>query len=79
MPISNLHRREAEGRPGILVARLGARSEDTRGSALQRPEPAAVFARGCEVARRLKRNGLLRSPGGAGASWWRWTGWKSVL
>jgi hypothetical protein len=62
MQIPNLHRLEAECRQGILAARLGALSEDTMGYALERQEPAAVFALGCEVARRLKRNGLLRSP-----------------
>jgi hypothetical protein len=62
MQISSLHRLEAECRGGILAARLGALSEDTMGYALERQEPAEVFALGCEVARRLKRNGLRRSP-----------------
>lgn len=66
MQISNLHRLEAECRQGILAARLGALSEDTMGYALERQEPAAVFALGCEVARRLKRNGLLRAEGTRG-------------
>ncbi len=66
MQISNLHRLEAECRQGILAARLGALSEDTMGYALERQAPTAVFALGCEVARRLKRNGLLRAEGARG-------------
>jgi len=66
MPISKLHRLEAECRQGVLAARLGALSEGTMGYALQRQEPAQVFALGCGVARRLKRNGLLRSEGTRG-------------
>jgi len=59
--IPNLHRLEAECRHGVLAERIGALSEDTLGYALQRQDPASVFALGCEVARRLKRNGVLRS------------------
>ncbi len=59
--IPNLHRLEAEGRGGVLAQRVGALSEDTIGYALQRQDPAPVFALGCEVARRLKRNGVLHS------------------
>jgi len=59
--IPNLHRLEAECRAGVLEQRVGALSEDTIGYALQRQDPASVFALGCEVARRLKRNGVLRS------------------
>jgi hypothetical protein len=59
--IANLHQVEAECRAGVLAQRVGALSEDTIGYALQRQEPAPIFALGCEVARRLKRNGLLRS------------------
>jgi hypothetical protein len=40
---------------------MGALSEDTMGYALQRQDTAPVFALGCEVARRLKRNGVLHS------------------
>ena len=59
--IPNLHRLEAECRAGVLGQRIGALSEDTLGYALQRQDPAPVFALGCEVARRLKRNGVLHS------------------
>lgn len=59
--IPNLHRLEAECRAGLLAHRMGALSEDTMGYALQRQDTAPVFALGCEVARRLKRNGVLHS------------------
>jgi hypothetical protein len=59
--IPNLHRLEAECRAGVLAQRIGALSEDTIGYALQRQDPAGVFALSCEVSRRLKRNGVLRS------------------
>lgn len=59
--IPNLHRLEAECRQGVLAQRIGALSEDAMGYALQRQDPAGVFALGCELARRLKRNGVLRS------------------
>jgi hypothetical protein len=41
--------------------RIGPLSADTIGCALQRQSPQPVFTLGCEVARRLKRNGVLRS------------------
>ena len=50
---------------GVLRQRIGKLSEDTIGYALQRQDPASIFALGCEVARRLKRNGVL------GSSWAR--------
>ncbi|HUY12012.1 MAG TPA: transposase [Terriglobia bacterium] len=59
--IPNVHRLEAEGSKGVLKQRIGPRSEDAMGYALQRQDPAPVFTLGCEVARRLKRNGVLRS------------------
>jgi hypothetical protein len=59
--IPNVHRLEAECRQGVLAQRIGALSEDTMGYALERQNPALAFALGCEVARRLKRNGVLRS------------------
>jgi hypothetical protein len=59
--IPNVHRLEAECRQGVLAQRIGALSEDTIGYALERQDPAQAFALGCEVARRLKRNGVLRS------------------
>jgi hypothetical protein len=59
--IPNVHRLEAECRRGVLRQRIGKLSEDTLGYALQRQDPASIFALGCEVARRLKRNGVLHS------------------
>ena len=52
---------EAECCHGALAKRIGPISADTIGYALQRQSPAPVFALGCEIARRLKRNGVLRS------------------
>ena len=59
--IPNVHRLEAECQRGVLRQRIGKLSEDTVGYALQRQAPASLFALGCEVARRLKRNGVLHS------------------
>ena len=59
--IPNVHRLEAECRRGVLRQRIGNLSEDTLGYALQREDPASIFALGCEVARRLKRNAVLHS------------------
>ncbi len=59
--IPNRHYLEAECRQGVLAERIGALSEDTMGYALERQDPAGAFALGCEVARRLKRNGVLHS------------------
>lgn len=61
MQIPSLLQIEAECREGALAKRIGAISDDTIGYALQRQSPEAVFALGCEIARRLKRNGVLRS------------------
>lgn len=55
------HRIETECGKGVLSKRIGPLSEDTMGYALERQDPTAVFALGCAVARRLKRNGVLRS------------------
>ena len=63
--IPNVHRLEAECGQGVLRQRIGKLSEDAMGYALQREDPASIFALGCEVARRLKRNGVL------GSSWAR--------
>jgi len=60
--IPNVHRLEAECKRGVLRQRIGNLSEDAMGYALQREDPASIFALGCEVARRLKRNGVLHSP-----------------
>ena len=63
--IPNVHRLEAECGQGVLRQRIGKLSEDAIGYALQREDPASIFALGCAVARRLKRNGVL------GSSWAR--------
>ena len=59
--IPTVHRLEAECRAGVLAQRIGALSEDTMGYALERQDPAQIFTLGGEVARRLKRNGVLPS------------------
>lgn len=56
-----VHRIEAECRDGVLSKRIGPLSEDTIGYALERQEPEPLFRLGCQVARQLKRNGVLRS------------------
>ena len=61
MQIPSLLQIEAECRDGALAKRIGPISDDTLGYALQRQSPEPVFALGCEIARRLKRNGILRS------------------
>jgi hypothetical protein len=61
MQVPSLLQIEAECRGGALAKRIGPISDDTIGYALQRQSPKPVFALGCDVARRLKRNGLLRS------------------
>jgi hypothetical protein len=52
---------EAECRNGALAKRIGPISDDTIGYALQRQSPELIFNLGCHIARRLKRNGALRS------------------
>lgn len=61
MQMPSLLQIEAECRNGALARRIGSISDDTLGYALQRQSPEPVFALGCEVAARLKRNGVLRS------------------
>src|SRR5258707_2322092 len=61
MQISSLLQIEAECRDGTLAKRIGPISDDTLGYALERQSPKPVFALSCEIARRLKRNGVLRS------------------
>ena len=56
-----VHRIEAECKQGALRKRIGPISEDTIGYALQRQAPGPIFDLGCTVAKRLKRNGVLRS------------------
>jgi hypothetical protein len=61
MQMPSLLQIEAECRNGALAKRIGPISDDTIGYALQRQSPEPVFALGCAIARRLKRNGVLRS------------------
>lgn len=61
MQIPSLLQIEAECRRGALAKRIGPLSDDTLGYALQRQSPEPVFTLGCAIARRLKRNGVLRS------------------
>ncbi len=61
MQIPSLLQIEAECRDGSLAKRIGPISDDTIGYALQRQSPDRVFGLSCEIARRLKRNGVLRS------------------
>jgi len=56
-----LHRIEAECRHGVLATRIGPLSEDGMGYALERQAAEPVFLLGCQLARQLKRNGVLRS------------------
>ena len=56
-----LHRIETECRRGALHKRIGNVSEDTFGYAMQRQNPAEIFDLGCQVAKQLKRNGVLKS------------------
>ena len=52
---------QAECRTGALAKRIGPISDDTFGYAMERQSPEPIFALNCEIARRLKRNGVLRS------------------
>jgi hypothetical protein len=61
MQIPSLLQIEAECRDGALAKRIGPISDDTLGYALERQSPEPVFTLSCEIARRLKRNGVLRS------------------
>jgi len=61
MQMPSLRQIEAECCNGALAKRIGPISDDAIGYALQRQSPEPVFAFGCEIARRLKRNGVLRS------------------
>jgi hypothetical protein len=56
-----LHRIEAECHNGVLAKRIGPLSEDDIGYALERQAAEPVFLLGCQIARQLKRNGVLRS------------------
>jgi hypothetical protein len=61
MQIPSLLQIEAECHDGALAKRIGSISDDTIGYALERQSPQPVFALTCEIARRLKRNGVLHS------------------
>src|SRR5258708_37408434 len=61
MQIPSLLQIEAECQHGALAKRIGPVSDDTIGYSLERQSPQTVFALSCEIARRLKRNGVLRS------------------
>jgi hypothetical protein len=61
MQIPSLLQIEAECRSGALAKRIGFISDDTIGYALQRHSPEPVFTLTCQIARRLKRDGVLRS------------------
>jgi hypothetical protein len=61
MQIPSLLQIEAECHQGALAKRIGPVSDDTLGYSLERQSPEPVFALSCEIARRLKRNGVLHS------------------
>jgi hypothetical protein len=61
MQVPSLLQIQAECRNGSLAKRIGPISDDTIGYALERQSPEPVFTLGCQIARRLKRNGVLRS------------------
>lgn len=61
MQIPSLLQIESECRDGALAKRIGPISDDTIGYALERQSAEPLFALSCEIARRLKRNGVLRS------------------
>jgi hypothetical protein len=61
MQIPSLLQIEAECCAGALAKRIGPISDDTIGYALERQSPEPVFTLSCEIARRLKRNGVLHS------------------
>jgi len=61
MQIPSLLQIEAECHAGALAKRIGPISDDTLGYALERQSPEPVFELSCAIARRLKRNGVLRS------------------
>jgi len=61
MQMPSLLQIQGECRHGALAKRIGPISDDAIGYALQRQSPQPIFAFGCEIARRLKRNGVLCS------------------
>lgn len=58
---NSLHRIERECKEGALRHRIGAISEDAIGYVLERQDPCAIFRLSCQIARQLKRNGVLAS------------------
>jgi hypothetical protein len=73
MRILSLLQMEAECHHGALARRIGPVSDDTIGYALERQSFQLVFELRREVARRLKRNGVLRS------AWFRGLGVGAVV
>lgn len=61
MQIPSLLQMEAECHHGALAKRIGPISDDTLAYSLERQAPEPVFALSCDIARRLKRNGVLHS------------------
>jgi hypothetical protein len=61
MQIPSLLPIEAECHHGVLAKHIGPVRDDTMGYSLERQSPQPVFALSCEIARRLKRNGVLHS------------------
>jgi len=59
--LATVHRIEFESRDGVLSKRIGPISEDTLGYAMQHQDIPSLFALGCTIAQRLKRNGVLNS------------------
>ena len=51
-----LRRIETECQKCVLSKRIGPLSEDALGYALERQDPGAIFALGCDLARQLKPN-----------------------
>jgi hypothetical protein len=59
--LATVHRIEFESKGGVLSRRIGPISEDTLGYAMQHQDIPSLFALGCTIAKRLKRNGVLAS------------------
>jgi hypothetical protein len=57
---------EAECHPGVLAKRIGPVSDDPLAYSLERQSPEPVFGLRGEIARRRKRNAVLRSDGSRG-------------
>lgn len=61
-PFPPVHPTEAaEWCRGTRAKRIGPGSEDATGYALERPDPKPVFALGCQVAGRRRRNAVRHS------------------